>query len=223
MNEDAHVNRVRQVFDDWAATGRAEGMERGHTPTARPAFDSLGLRPGHHYLDVGCGNGYTVRWAARVDPSVKAYGVDASENMVVRARELSKDLDNARFIHAPFPLPALKARSFDAVFSMEVFYYLPDLMLGLLDVCRLLKPGGHFACIVDYYRENTASHGWPTDLDVPMNLLSAEEWKESMKMAGLEVVQQRRLCAPLTPGEDPTWKHTEGSLFTLARRPADPG
>ena len=37
----AHVDKVAAIFDDWAEAGRAEGMEQGHGPTARPAFDRL--------------------------------------------------------------------------------------------------------------------------------------------------------------------------------------
>jgi len=196
-------------------------MELGHTPTARPAFESLELTAGQRYLDVGCGNGYTVRWAASVDSTVQAYGLDAAEKMISRARHLSQDVENARFIHAPFPLPMLKPQSFDAVFSMEVFYYLPDVLWGLINVFRILKPGGRFACIVDYYAENEASHSWPEDVNVPMTLLSAQAWRDSMEKVGLEVIDQRRLCPPLAAGEQPNWKHTEGSLFTLVQRPLD--
>jgi len=221
MNDDSQLDRVRDLFDDWATRGRAEGMELGHTPTARPAFESLELAAGQRYLDIGCGNGYTVRWAAAVDPTVQAYGLDAAEKMVARARHLSQGVENARFIHAPFPLPMLKAKSFDAIFSMEVFYYLPDVIWGLISVFRLLKPGGRFACIVDYYAENVASHSWPTDVNVPMTLLSAAEWRQRMEQVGLSVLDQRRLCPPLAPGEEPNWKHTEGSLYTLVERPLD--
>ena len=132
MSDNSQLDRVRRLFDDWATRGRAEGMELGHTPTARPAFESLELTAGQRCLDVGCGNGYTVRWAASVDSTVQAYGLDAAEKMISRARHLSQDVENARFIHAPFPLPMLKPQSFDAVFSMEVFYYLPDVLWGLI-------------------------------------------------------------------------------------------
>ena len=115
----------------------------------------------------------------------------------------------------------LKAGAFDAVFSKDAFYYLPDLIWGLINVFRLLKPGGRFACMVDYYTENPDSHGWPADFGVPMVLLAASEWTAVMEQAGLEVVDQRRLTAPLAPGENPTWQNTVGSLFILARRPTD--
>ena len=219
MDEQAHVARVEALFDAWADAGRAEGMEHGHTPTARQAFDRLEVSAGQHYLDIGCGNGYTVRWAAGGDSTVKAVGIDVSAKMVAKARDLSPQ-PNTRFIHAPFPLPLLRAETFAAIFSMEVFYYLPNLTWGVLSAARLLAPGGRFACVVDYYEENEASHSWPQDVDVPMNLLSEKGWRDVMEEVGLEVVEQSRLKAPLAADGQPDWKRDVGSLMTLARRPA---
>lgn len=55
------VERVQAVFDEWATAGRADRMAHSHAPFARVAFVKLRLRPGSSYLDLGCGNGYTVR------------------------------------------------------------------------------------------------------------------------------------------------------------------
>ncbi|HJK89103.1 MAG TPA: methyltransferase domain-containing protein [Polyangiaceae bacterium LLY-WYZ-15_(1-7)] len=217
-SEEQQVESVRDLFDAWARKGRDEGMEEGHGFAAREAFRRLGVAPGQHYLDVGCGNGYSVRWAADVDPSVSAVGLDVSPEMIAKARAKTPQ-PNARFIHAPFPLPLLKAKTFHAIFSMEVFYYLPDLTWGILSAARLLVPGGLFACVVDYYEENAASHGWPEDVGVAMHRLSEAGWRAAMEEVGLEVVEQARLRPPLAEGEAPSWKQTEGSLLTLARRP----
>ena len=219
-SEQEHIDAVRDLFDQWSSNGRAEGMESGHTPMARPAFERLSVRAGHHYLDIGCGNGYTVRWAAELDPSIQAIGIDLSEGMVDHARGLSTHLPNTRFINAPFPLPILKAQAFDAIFSMEVFYYLPNLQWSLISTLRLLKPGGLFACIVDFYTENPASHGWPEDIGIDLNLLSEAEWREQMIDVGFEIVEQGRLYAPERPDAPSDWRQTHGSLLTLVRRPA---
>ena len=108
-SEKAHISKVSEVFDRWASNGRADGMEAGHLPMARPAFEKLELTAGQRYLDIGCGNGYTVRWAAAIE-DVDAIGIDVSESMIKLARERSTHLANTRFIHAPFPLPILKGR-----------------------------------------------------------------------------------------------------------------
>lgn len=210
------TTRVRDVFDDWARRGRAEGMERGHGPTARQGFDRLEVGAGSRYLDIGCGNGYTVRWAAAA--GARATGLDVSAEMIDRARAAAASVDGVDFVCDAFPSSQLPDDTFDAIFSMEVFYYLDDLAAGLTAVRSLLRPGGRFACVVDFYGENEASHSWPDDLNLSLHLLSEAEWRAAMEDAGMQVIEQARLRAPLVSGETPTWKHREGSLLTLAAR-----
>lgn len=214
------VSRVRDVFEDWAARGRAEGMAESHTPFVRPVFDRLPLAANSTYLDIGCGNGYTVRWAAAAAPSGRAVGIDVSPGMIAQARELSTGFSNVRFHVASFPDDhPLRPGSFDVIYSMEVLYYLPDLGTAMAEVRRLLRPGGVFACQVDFYEENAASHGWPEDVGVEMTLLSEAGWREAFESADLEVVEQFRVRLPEDEASEP-WKATEGSLVTLGRRPA---
>ena len=216
VSERDHIIKVGDIFDDWSSNGRAEAMEAGHTPMAKMAFDRLGLALDQTYLDIGCGNGYSVRWAASAGPLVQAIGVDASEEMIARARNLSSDVPGTRFIQTAFPSPILRDETFDAIFSMEAFYYLPDLHDSLTQVRRLLKPGGHFACVVNFYEENPVSHSWPQDLGVEMHLLSEPGWKAALQDAGLHVIEQ----AILVPENDEeTGGHGLGSLMTLAQRP----
>lgn len=189
-----HQQKVTTLFDDWARAGRAEGMERSHEPAARPAFDRLEVGPGHRYLDVGCGNGYSVRWAVAAGAR-EAVGIDASEAMIERARQRSRELDNARFICGAFPSDQLEPASFDRVFSMEVFYYFEDLDGALAATRALLAPGGRFACVVDHFRENPASHSWSADLGLSLHMLGAAEWRDRLTRAGFADVEQERPTA----------------------------
>ena len=208
------TSRVRTVFDDWAVRGRAEGMERGHGPVARKAFHHLGLKPDSWYLDVGCGNGYTVRWAAEDAPDGKAFGLDVAPEMIARAEEMSQGVANAEFHVATFPDHDLPLGRFDAIFSMEVLYYLPSLSEGLEEVARLLTPGGRFVCVVDFYQENSASHSWPEDVGVAMRLLSAAQWRQAFEDAGLKVIEQGRVTLPPEQATE-GWKVDVGSLMTV--------
>ncbi len=190
---DPQTQRVRKVFDEWAIGGRAEGMERRHGPFARRAFDWLALSPNERYLDVGCGNGYSVRWAAAIDASVDALGLDVAPAMIELATRMSAGLPNAHFTCDGFPSASLKPASFAAIFSMEALYYLPDLDGALAEICRLLSPEGRFACVVDFFEEHEESRQWPTDLGVAMTRLSMAEWRDAFVRAGLEVCQQERV------------------------------
>lgn len=217
QKQSGQVDKVRAVFDEWAGLGRAEGMERGHSPVARQAFEALDVGAGTRYLDVGCGNGYTVRWASERATEVSPLGIDVSSAMIERATSMSAGTA-ARFVRSEFPSASLvKDGPFDAIFSMEVFYYLPDLELALRSVQELLAPGGRFAMVIDYYEENEASHSWPDDLGVHMHRLSADGWRKAMEDAGLTVLEQRRLHPPMDQASE-AWKLEEGSLFTLATR-----
>ena len=216
---DAH-DRVQAVFDDWADRGRAEGMEQGHRFAAKAGFDRLELAPGDHYLDLGCGNGYTVRWAAsRVGDAGQAVGIDLSHNMVERARGASVGLSNVQFHQAAFPDHTLPYGAFQGIFSMEVLYYLPDVSAGLDEITKLLRPGGRFVSVIDFYEENPDSHSWPEDLGVGMTLLDKAGWRAAFEAAGMRVLEQTNVAYPLAPGEEPGWKHTLGSLLTLGERP----
>ncbi|MEE2787622.1 MAG: methyltransferase domain-containing protein [Myxococcota bacterium] len=219
--EQDHTDSVRTVFDKWADSGRGDTMAAGHEISARYALEQLGLQPGERFLDIGCGIGYSVRWAASYDETIQAYGVDVSEQMIERARTLSTDLPNARFINSSFPLPILRAKSFHRILSIEAFYYFHDLPWAVLSTARLLAPGGLFACVVDFYEENVASHDWPDMVGVPLKRLSAQQWASVMTDIGLELVVQERIRHPLVEGEPPSWQQTEGSLLTIARRPLD--
>jgi SAM-dependent methyltransferase len=218
--EDPRIARLREVFEAWAREGRAEGMERGHGAAARRAFELLELPREGWYLDVGCGNGYTVRWAAEAAPDGWAVGIDLSPAMVERARAASTAFPNVEFQVATFPDTSLPHGCFDAVLSMEVVYYLPDLDDALREIARLLVPGGRFACVVDYYEENVASHRWPDDVGVEMTLLDAAGWRRAIERAGLVVATQERVTQPADLGLA-DWKVTAGSLLTLAGRPAE--
>ncbi|MCB9765901.1 MAG: methyltransferase domain-containing protein [Alphaproteobacteria bacterium] len=209
MTADDQVARTRALFDDWARLGKGERMERSHSPAARLSFALLDLKPGQRYLDVGCGSGYTVRWAAAVDPSVEAVGLDVSPEMITLARRLAVDVPNAAFHLGVFPDDAPDG-PFDAIFSMEVFYYLPDLDGALAAVHGLLRPGGRFVCVVDFYAENVESAPWPEQLDLPMNRLSMAGWKGAFEAAGFAAIQQDRLVVD--------GGLAAGSLMTTGRR-----
>lgn len=213
------LTRIREVFDDWAAKGWADEMEDSHGPFVRQTFERLPLRQDSWFLDIGCGNGYTVRWAARAASKGHAVGIDLSPAMIERARALSEGIPNVEFHLAAFPHDhPLPHDRFDVIFSMEVFYYLPDLHAALDEVRHLLAPHGTFACQVDAYAENAVSHHWPEEVGLEMTLLDEAGWRAAFERAGLEATDQFRVRVPPERAES-SWQTTEGSLVTRGRRP----
>jgi SAM-dependent methyltransferase len=193
-------------------------MERGHGPIARRVFDSLQLPEDAHYLDIGCGNGYSVRWAAAAAPRGQAVGIDLSPEMIRRARELSVGIPNAVFMEKNFPYHELPFGSFDAVFSMEALYYISDPTAALREILRLLKPGGTFVSAIDYYAESRASYCWSKYVGVSMRMWSGTRWRHAFGRAGFTAITQGRMIIPREDAVE-SWHASVGCLVTTGRRP----
>lgn len=206
---------AREVFDDWARDHHADGMERGHRPRVEQAWRTIPDQEGN-YLEVGVGNGYGIRHMA-TGPFRHGHcvGLDLSPPMAERARDAIDGLANARiecgdFLtwRPEFPQP------FALIFSMEVFYYFSDIQKGIDHAVELLEPGGTLMVLVNFYREHQASHRWPGDLDTPMTLWSAAEYRAGFERSGLVDVSQEFYFDPPEVAEpgDP------GTLATRGRR-----
>lgn len=88
-------------------------------------------------LDVGCGTGYHMaRYRKR---GFEVSGVDGSEEMLKRAREINPGVE---FRHADVDALPYQTGSFDFVMCIEVLRYLPDPVASIREMARVLKPGG---------------------------------------------------------------------------------
>jgi SAM-dependent methyltransferase len=69
---------------------------RAHHRHLRAAY---GIRPGDEVVDIGCGTGLTTREAARAAAPGRVVGVDVSERMLERARQVTaaERLENVRY------------------------------------------------------------------------------------------------------------------------------
>ena len=90
----------------------------------------------------------------------------------------------------------------DLVHSMEVLYYLEDIVDFLNRVNRYwLKSNGIFAFGIDHYFENEDSHGWSEKVGVRMAMYSENEWYEMVENAGFKVLRMFRAAqTPEWPG-----------------------
>lgn len=110
-------------------------------------------RPGERVLDVGCGTG-TLAIAAkvRVDPGGAVQGVDASPEMLARAKKKAKKaaievlFRNGLAEALPFP-----DGQFDVVLSTVMLHHPPRKvrLQCAMEIRRVLKPGGR-ALVVDF-------------------------------------------------------------------------
>jgi ubiquinone/menaquinone biosynthesis C-methylase UbiE len=141
----------------WVVTGGKERIFRERT------IEQARIQPGESVLDVGCGTG-TLAMAVkrRVGVAGKTFGIDASPEMIARARKkarqagLDVDFRNAVIEALPFA-----DGTFDAVLSSIMLHHLPDDVRrrGIQEMRRVLKRGGRLF-VVDFGGDTRDRHAW---------------------------------------------------------------
>ncbi|MFI6789816.1 GNAT family N-acetyltransferase [Nonomuraea sp. NPDC050383] len=102
---------------------------------------------GETVLDLGSGGGIDVLLSARrVGPHGKAYGLDASVDMLELARRHAEQAGatNVEFLHGTIEDVPLSDRSVDVVVSNCVINLSDDKAAVLAEAFRVLRPGGRF-------------------------------------------------------------------------------
>ena len=137
----------------------------------------LGLAPGDRVLDLGCGEGRHAI-SVYVSEDVESVGVDLSKKDIETARLKSQEFFEPDNVNKSLTLTVADALdlpfaddSFDKVICSEVLEHIPDYAAVLLEINRVLKPGGVFAASVprfgpewlcwalsDEYHANTGGH-----------------------------------------------------------------
>jgi SAM-dependent methyltransferase len=109
---------------------------------------------GTRVLDLGCGFGWFCRWAKKDARARSVHGVDISENMLARAKEMTSEADYSEITYQRADLEGLvlKQDSYDFVYSCLVFHYLPtDSLKGLIaQIYGCLSPGGRFVFMIEH-------------------------------------------------------------------------
>ena len=191
------TTETARLFDQWALNGRAEGMERGHEARAIQALEAMPIKLDDKLLALGCGNGWASRWLrARTGRFGFVAGVDAAEEMVRLAKQVSSARNSVQFRQARFEDLPWSDGFFDHAFSMEALYYAEDLPLALRSIARVLRPGGTLTVCIDFYEENPHCHGWQPMMGIPMTLLSEPQWRKTLSDAGLVVEDSFRCYDP---------------------------
>lgn len=97
-------------------------------------------------LEIGCGVGRMTRMLARIFGHVTA--IDISEEMISRARENLKGLQNVTLVLGDgCSLTSLESEQFDFAFSFIVFQHIPSyevIQRYCKEVFRVLRPGSLF-------------------------------------------------------------------------------
>ena len=186
----SYMRKAKDVFDEWAESGKDLGMETGHADAVKEMLkfslkERSEIGEQFSFLDLGCGNGWATRNVFREPLCNRAVGVDGANKMIInaRSRSLGEEYIKADVaVHDP-------GERFDLIHSMEFVYYLThprEFMHTAVD--SWLNEGGRIIFGLDFYFENTESHTWSKKLNITMLMLKEIEWVNLFKEAGLKDV-----------------------------------
>lgn len=153
------------------------------------------LKAGEVVLDLGSGGGIDVLLSARrVGPTGKAYGLDATDEMLALAEENRRKsgLTNVEFLRGTIEHIPLPDQSVDVIISNCVINLSGDKDQVLREAARVLKPGGRFAVSDVVVRGSL-----PAEVQRSMELwvgcvagaLSEQEYIEKLGAAGFEGIE----------------------------------
>jgi SAM-dependent methyltransferase len=110
------------------------------------ALDHAEVAVGETVVDLGCGRGQDViRAAGRVGPSGRAVGVDATEEMLEKARRSAPPfLANVAFVRSDLAALDLPASFSDVVISNCTINHARDKAAVYGEIHRILRAGGRF-------------------------------------------------------------------------------
>jgi ubiquinone/menaquinone biosynthesis C-methylase UbiE len=115
----------------------------------RQVLKALNLAAGEHVLDIGSGPGILASdMGAVVGPNGRVCGIDVSGAMVAMAGKRCAEQPWAEFQRADAAQLPYPDESFHAAVSTQVYEYLFDIPAALLELHRVLRPGGR-AVILD--------------------------------------------------------------------------
>ena len=137
---------------------------RAHHDHLRAAY---GISPGDEVVDVGCGTGLTTREAARAAAPGRVVGVDVSERMLERARELTgaERLDNVRYELGDAQVHRFESARFDLAISRFGTMFFADPAAAFANIATALRPEARLVLLVWQRIEDNA---WALALDAAL-------------------------------------------------------
>lgn len=139
------------------------------------------INDGDHVLDIGCGGGKTLRILSKLNPNGIIYGIDISAQAVKESIKMNEAnvasgcmiVKEASVSQIPY-----EDQFFDAITAFQTHYFWPTLEHDVGEVWRVLKNGGKFIVIAEYYKMNYHMEAFQTPAAM----------KELLKQTGFQTV-----------------------------------
>jgi SAM-dependent methyltransferase len=150
-----------------------------------------GITPGETVLDLGSGGGLDVILSARrTGPTGKAYGLDASPDMLTLARTNAEEAGagNVEFLHGHIEDIPLPDGHVDVVISNCVINLSADKPRVLHEAFRVLRPGGRLgvADIIGRTSDRTAAE---PEVGCVSGTLTGDEYRDRLLATGFTTIE----------------------------------
>jgi SAM-dependent methyltransferase len=220
VSEPILATAARRQGQLWGAAARdwANLQESVTFPAVVRALEVAALAPGDRVLDVGCGAGGAMHWAA--DSGALLHGVDASVALIEIARERTP---SANFTVADMMRLPYRDDHFDVVCGFNAFQFATDPVWALSEARRVAKFGARFALVVwgsDEQCEASATFRalrallGPEPPGTPPPLAADQRVTSYLASAGLTLTHDELVPCP--------WDYANATVALRATRSAGP-
>jgi len=180
----AHWNRVAVGYDGWN-----KAYDTTHFQRFIEAMKHIQLAPGMRVLDVWSRTGNASRYLFETCPEIEYTGLEPSEEMIRLGRQKYPQRNFAEGWMTALPFPSAY---FDRVISLETLEHVPVPAQFLLEIRRVIKPGGRLVmslppayaewmtALVDGLKVN---HG-----EGPHRFLPSSEVKQLLSQCGFSLI-----------------------------------
>ena len=182
-------------------------MNSSHSKLTDWGLQHISIKERDSILDVGCGGGRTVSKLAAIATQGKVSGVDYSEASVAATKKTNArwidlgrvDVRLASVSQLPFP-----DNTFDLVTAVETHFWWPNVLDGMCEIIRVLRPGGKVILIAEIYKGASTAVAKLIEKHAPqtgITLLTVEEHRQLCTNAGytdVQVIEERAkgwICA----------------------------
>jgi ubiquinone/menaquinone biosynthesis C-methylase UbiE len=169
--------------------------------TQRKLVSMLQLGEDPHLLDLACGTGWAVRYAASLaNGHGQFYGVDNSSKMIEQAEANSKNYLNVQFCKSRVEELPFENDFFDFVISSNAFHHFSNPEKALREAKRVLKPKGKV-----YILDTTANNFFMRMLSrlsrklepAHVRLYSTREFQALFEKAGLHYTMSKPILSAI--------------------------
>lgn len=126
-------------------------MAQQHQPENAWTVSLLHVQPGDHILEIGFGPGATIQRLAALTPEGHVTGIDYSPTMVSLASRHNAQAIKAgqvKLCHGNVVNLPFANYTFDKVISIHTLYFWLEPLDALIEIQRVLKPGGMLALTI---------------------------------------------------------------------------